>query len=158
MIKAYETYLYKGEWDEAYAARDFGRVQHDAIELNVVQPTIAASALFTVHGAQRADADMVRAALTVLPIRPVTTVAVFSYLSTDASPALAILQSLLTSTGDGQKYELSRRILNSCENFVIAPAYFDTWTDRKKQVVREYCTRTVLVEEMGYEDPDLGLF
>ena len=158
MMKAYETYLYKGEWDEAYAARDFGRVQHDVIELNVAQPTIAASALFTVHGAERAVGDMVRAALTVLPISRVKTVAVFSYLPPDASPARAVLQPVLTSTGDRQKYELSRRILNSCENFVIAPAYFDTWTDGKKRVVREYFTRTILVEEMGYESPDLGLF
>jgi hypothetical protein len=53
---------------------------------------------------------------------------------------------------------LSRRLLNSCENFVLAPAYFDTWTPRKKDVVREYFVRTILQEDLTYEDPDLFLF
>lgn len=158
LIAAYEMYLYKAAWDKAYAERNFKHVQHDIIELTLTQPTIAASSVFTVRGARRADGEMIRACLTVLPLSTDRTVVLFSYLPLDAVPARAVLRRALDARADHQKYELSRRIINSCENFVIGPSYFDSWTERKKNIVREYFTRTVFVEDLEYEDADLLLF
>jgi len=157
MILAYETYMYKTAFDESYLCSDFARVLHDVIDIPTPQPTVAACALFSVHGIER-NGDWVRACLNILPLSTTKSVAVFSYLAEDAPLARQVLGRILLSQGEHQKYELSRRLLNSCENFVLAPAYFDTWTPRKKDVVREYFVRTILQEDLAYEDPDLFLF
>ena len=157
MFVAYETYMYKTAFDEAYFGGDFARVLHDVIDIPTPRPTVAACALFSVHGVER-DGDWVRACLNILPLSATRSVAIFSYLPTDANFAREMLGRILLSQGEHQKYELSRRLLNSCENFVLAPAYFDSWTSRKKDVVREYFVRTILQEDLTYEDPDLFLF
>ena len=82
----------------------------------------------------------------------------FSYLSRDSVPAQAFLDRILRSHGQHQRYELSRLILESCENFVISPDYFDTWSEQKAITVREYFVRTTVESDLGYESPDLYLF
>ncbi len=157
MILAHETYMYKTAFDEAYLGGDFARVVHNVIDISTPQPTVAACALFSVHGVER-NGDWVRACLNILPLSTTRSVAVFSYLPADAPLAREMLGRILFSQGEYQKYELSRRLLNSCENFVLAPAYFDSWTARKKDVVREYFVGTILQEDVTNEDPDLFLF
>ena len=158
MIRAYETYMYKTAFDAAYLSSDFAGIAHDVIDIRTSRPTVAACALFSQYGVDRHDGEAVRVCLNILPLTATRSVAVFAYLPADAPLAREMLKPILLSAGEQQKYELSRRLLNSCGNFVLAPAYFDSWSDRKRAVVREYFVRTILEEDMTYHDPDLLLF
>ena len=113
------TYCYKSLLDVAHAKRDFSILNHDIVELDVVQPTLAACALFSVDDVHVRDDDL-RIHLNVLPIEPSKTIVIFSYLHSDASQARAFLDRILRSGGPSQKYQISRLILNSCENFVLS--------------------------------------
>src|SRR2546428_2829876 len=78
MFVAYETYMYKTAFDEAYFGGDFARVLHDVIDIPTPRPTVAACALFSVRGVER-DGDWVRACLNILPLSATRSVAIFSY-------------------------------------------------------------------------------
>lgn len=155
MIRAYDTYEYKQEVDAAFDAGDYGAFVHDVLALET-EPTIAVCSLF-MQGIE-VNGVPARIALNVLPLAPTRTVAVCSYLIRDARTGRATLDRVLDSAGMHQKYELSRRVLNFCENMVVAPAYFDRWSDRKKAVVRDYFVQTIHAEDPSFEDPDLMLF
>ena len=157
MMVSWETFNYKSLLDAAYAERDFAVMTHDVINLDVERATVAACALFSVDHVHVRD-DVLRIHLNVLPIEPTRTVILFSYLRADASHARAFLDRILRSQGPHQRYELSRLILDSCENFVLSPDYFNTWSEEKKRTVQTYFVRTLLKSDLHYQSPNLYLF
>lgn len=157
MMVAYETYNYKELFDAAYHERQFGILTHDLVDLEVTEPTVAASALFSLDHLQRGD-DVVRVCLTILPLDRSRTVALLSYLNSDASLARAQLSRVLTSSGDHQKYELSKRLLNNCHNFVLSPRYVTTWPPTKRRTITDFYVRTVIHDDLQFDDLDLMLF
>lgn len=157
MLVSWETYKYKTLLDAAYVKREFSLLTHDVITLDAQQATIAACALFSVDDIIARD-DVLRIHLNILPVAPVTTVALFSYLQSDASLARPFLDRIVRSHDQHQRYELSRLILGRCENFVLSPAYFDTWSEEKRNVMRSYFIDTLLMSDLTYEDPALYLF
>lgn len=157
MIVAYETYRYKEHLDRAFLEGDFAILDHDMIMLQVARPTVASSALFSLDHLLRGD-DVVRVCLTILPLEPERTVVLFSYLRADAPLARGELARVLTSSGAHQKYELSRRLLNNCHNFALSPRYVASWSTAKRRVITDFYVRTVLHDDLEFEDPDLLLF
>lgn len=157
MIVSYETFQYKAEYDKALLTRSFDLIQHDILTLENQPPTVAASALFSLDNLRVQD-DVVRVVLNILPQKNDTTVVIFSYLRRDAASARSALSRIFNATGHFQKYGLSRTLLNYCDNFVIAPAYFSKWSDRKRAVIGEYFAKTVFENDLSYEDEDLFLF
>lgn len=158
MIVSWGTWRYKAQLDMAHADKEFSVLSHDVITLDVLQPTIAVSALFSVGAVLvRDDDDVLRVHLNVLPLNPTKTAVIFSYLHSDAGQARAVLSHILQSNGFHQRYELSRLILARCENFVLAPRYFDEWPQQKKDNVRRYFIQT-LVKDEAEQHPDLYLF
>lgn len=157
MVISYETFLYKSKYDEALLQKSFDSISHDVFVFENQSPTIAASALFSIDNLHVED-DVVRVALNILPQTENVTTVVFSYLQRDARSARLALNRVLSAAGHHQKYELSRTLINYCENFVVAPSYFATWSDRKKAVIRDYYTKTILKNDLSYEDKDLFLF
>ena len=159
MIVSWMTWRYKSLLDIAHAGKDFAVLDHDVISLDVDRPTIAASSLFSVgHIRVRENDDVLRVHLNVLPLNAVTTAVVFSYLRSDAGQARTFLSHIPQSGGFQQRYEISRVILSRCENFVLAPAYFDEWAEEKKKNVRDYFMQTLFKADAGKESPDLYLF
>lgn len=157
MIVAYETFCYKAAFDRAYLERDFELLEHDLLNLPVPEPTVAASALFSLDHLERGD-DVVRVCLTILPVESCKTVALFTYLKADAPLARKVFAPILQSTGERQKHELSRRLLNNCQNFVLSPRFVASWTPQKRKLIVEYFVRTVFRDDLEFDHPDLTLF
>lgn len=157
MVAAYETWKYKSVLDEAYLARRFDALEHDLITLRVSRPTLAASVLFSVDDVVRGD-DIVRVCLTVIPVEPTLTYALFSYLPDDAGLARASLSRVLQSDGAYQQYELSRRLLNHAQNFVLAPSFVGTWPAARLEAITTLFKRTLFQNDFDFDDPHLALF
>lgn len=157
LIMAHQTFVYKLAFDEAYLARDFVAIQHDTFEIGTPRPLLAACCLFSIDDAVTAD-DVVRVCLNVLPLSARRTVIILSYTRGDAAAARGSLDRILSATGPHRLYELSKRLLNSCENFVVAPAHLDTWPEAKRDTIRAYFLRTLLKDALDYEHEALYLF
>ncbi len=157
IIVAYETFRYKEGFDEAYLKPAFDILEHDLITFDVARPTVAACALFSFDHLRRDD-HSVGVCLNILPIEQTKTIVLLSYLRSDAPLARTELHRILTTSGDLQKYEVSRRLLNNCQNFVLSPSYVASWTPAKRQIILDYFVRTLLYDDLEFEHADLCLF
>jgi hypothetical protein len=157
MIKSWLTFRYKCCFDEAFLSREYDGVSHDVIHLTHASPILAVCSLYAADDVRRND-DWVRVALNVLPLTETESVAVFTYLAQDASLARASLAGVLNSTSFSQKYLLSKQILNSCENFVVAPDHFDTWTPERVNAIVGFFSETLFEGNLSAEDERLYLF
>ncbi len=157
LILGYEMFNHKLIFDDAYLRKDYTAIEHDVIEMELTRPTIGASSLFSIDDAPRGD-EVARACINIMPITRSRTVAVLSYTRADATIARTALDRILSASGHHQRYELSKRLLNSCENFVISPEHFDTWSEHKRTVIRDYYVQTLLKDHLGHDDSHLHLF
>lgn len=151
------THRYKAEFDIAYISKGYSSICHDTFIFETDEPTIAVCSLFSVAN-YSVDNDQLRIALNVLPITKNHTYVVFSYREKDAANARSVLDRIINSGGTHQKYELSRLILNNCENFVMSPHYVNSWSEKKKETIRAYYIGTILNSDLEFESPDLYLF
>ncbi len=158
LMNSYETWEYRAtNFDQGLVANKYDLIQHDVIHFSNQAPTIAACVLFSLDDLIVGD-QTVRVALNIVPTSDTETVAIFSYDKRSASPARKALKTVLSSQGLQQKYELSKRLLNHCENFVISPQFFGLWDEEKKNVIKDYYTSTIFENNLAFNDPRLNLF
>jgi hypothetical protein len=155
LIVAYETHMYKATFDQDYLGQQYSNVEHDIFRLSVSRPTIAASALFNLT---EVGGDTVYVALTIVPASETETIALLSYRKAHAARARSKLKEITKSSGQTQKYRLSRRLLHNCQNFIISPSYYRSWSNTKRFTIIEFFRRTVLEDDLAFNDPDLMLF
>ncbi len=152
------TNEYKQGFDRAYLASDFSHVTHTTITFNDQPPTLAASALFSIDEHQSRRGDVLRVALTIVPLARDRTLVLFSYLSADASLARHCLDWVFNASGQTQKYQVSRLLLNSCDNFVLAPDYVDAWPAEKREGITTYFKNTIFENRLEHESAHYYLF
>jgi hypothetical protein len=156
ILNAYDSYEYKKKFDDALLKDRFDAAEHHSLFFPDTPPTIAASVLFSLDDIEWPD-DVARIALNVFPDQEGTHV-VFSYLSEERPYALQFLGRILEAEGPYQRYLVSKLILQHTENFVVAPAYFNTWSQEKKQAVEHFFLKTLLENSPNHDDPNLYLF
>jgi hypothetical protein len=158
LITSYTTYLYRFEnYDKALLSNQYDALEHDTIVLEQQAPVLAVSSLFSLDRILKVD-DMVRIVLNIVPVSINRTYAVFSYTKNDAGKARAAVDRVLLSHGDHQKFELSKLILSSIENFLISPSHFESWTDSKRERIRMAFATTIMAGSEPEEHFDLMLF
>jgi hypothetical protein len=128
--------------DEPLLQRSFDGVEHDIIDLNDQAPCLAASSFITLKDVPVED-DLVGVAINILPVSENRTVAAFSYAKKDQGIVRAALDRILGSTGDVQKYELSKLVLSRISNVLISPRHFDRWGAERAKKVADAFVRTV---------------
>lgn len=142
MMTAHSTFVYKTSLDQALLDRDFRILTHEVVRLTSQTPAIAASVFFDLDTRRYQD-EPPRIALNIFPLSGCETVAIFSFTDGDATPVREYIHEILTTSGDYQKYLISRLLLLHAENFVVAPALFETWGDAKRDAIREFFLQTV---------------
>jgi len=157
ILISHRTWLYKSEFDIAFLNNDYTFSKHTIIDIHNQRPTIAVSSLFSI-GSIETQNDPLKIILNILPISEDKIICVISYRATDEDAVHIALNRALQSTGHHQLYEISRLVLNHCENFVLSPVFVAGWDAQKKKTITEYFTNTILQDDMSFESPDLYLF
>lgn len=157
MMKAYQTHIYKKRFDSALSLSQFDHISHRLIRLTHERPTIGVGALYSADDFI-VDNDVLRLSLNVIPMSQTETVVVFSYPREHSTLAQAHLDRVLLSDASYQKYELSKIILNSCENFVLSPDYFSSWSEAKTSAVVDYFVHTLFKNDTVVESEYIYLF
>ncbi len=98
-----------------------------------------------------------RATLSVFPAGSDVAV-VFSATPNDWHFVRVYCHRIFTSESYFQKYLLSKLILQSCDNFVISPQYFDSLTPDAKVAIGSYFVDTIIKNAVNHEDCRLFLF
>ncbi len=158
MLLSWATWRYRHSYyDEQLLRRSFDGVEHDVIDLNDQVPCVAASSFITVKDAPLNE-ELIGVAINILPVSETRTVAAFSYAKKDQGSVRAALDRILGSTGDVQKYELSKLVLSRISNVLISPRHFDHWGEERKEKIVGAFLRTVESQQDVGEDADFMLF
>lgn len=158
MIKGWETWKYRhAHFDRAIEKGDWKSIRHNVLKLETQTPTIAVSALFSFDGVEL-NGDIVRCVLNVVPVSDDRTFVIFSYAKPDSQTARRNLRPILLRKGEQQKYELSKLIIANIENFVIAPEWFDIWSEQKLKTVHDAFVSTLFDSREIQESDELMLF
>ena len=144
-------------FDPALESGDYGALDHDVLEVPTISPTVAVSSLFSLDEVIR-QGDVVRSALSVLPISLGLSFAVLSYTPEDAGPARGALREVLNSTDQYRRAQLSRLIIERAENFVLSPAFVDSWDRKKKEAIIQSAHETVFTAQASGPADSLVLF
>lgn len=142
MMTAHSTFVYKSRLDEALLGRDFEILNHEVVRLAQQSPAIAASVFFDLDTRRYQD-EPPRIALNILPISRDETIAIYSFTDADTEPVREYLSDIRATEGTYQKYLVSRLLLLHAENFVVSPALFDTWSDVKRNAIRDFFLETI---------------
>ena len=96
--------------------------------------------------------------LNVFPVTHDQTAVVFSFIAEQKSEAVDAFGYIWSSRGHYQQYELSKLILRKAQNVAIAPNFFDTFTEQRREIVRQYFIRNMAGHSFELEEPSLFLF
>ena len=158
MLLSWATWRYRHSYyDEPLLRRSFDGVEHDVLDLNDQAPCLAASSFITVKDVPLNE-ELVGVAINILPVSETRTVAAFSYAKKDQESVRAALDRILGSTGDVQKYELSKLVLSRISNILISPRHFDQWREERKKKITDAFVRTVESQQDVGDDADFMLF
>jgi len=155
LANAYECYEYKRQFDQYFLDSDWSQLRHHIIVLKNQLPSIAVSSMFSLDDVDAPETP--RVTLSVFPAGD-QVIVVFSALPSDAPFVSTYLDRILSSNGYSQKYLLSKLILQSCDNFVLAPAFYDSLSQDRKDVLCQFFVDTILESAEAQEDERLYLF
>jgi hypothetical protein len=158
MLLSWATWRYRFRYyDEPLLNQSFDGVEHDVIDINDQAPCLAASSFITLKDVP-VDEDLVGVAINILPVSETRTVAAFAYAKKDQGVVRTALDRVLGSSGDLQKYELSKLVLSRMSNVLISPRHFDRWGAARAKKITDAFVRTVESQQDVGEDADFMLF
>ena len=140
ILNAYECYQYKRHFDRYYMSCDWSQLEHYVLLFQNQQPSIAVSSMFSLDDVDASETP--RVTLSVFPMDTGVAV-ILSAIQRDTPFVHMYLQRLLTSEPHFQKYLLSKLILESCDNFVIAPQYYDQMSQDRKRAITQFYVDTI---------------
>jgi hypothetical protein len=156
MMYAYQTHVYKAALDESLLQTDYSKLAHTVFSVGHSSPCFAVSGFFDLF-AMNDYRERSRIAVNVLPISASETIAAFSYTTADSFHAKNYLRELAEATGEYQKYLLSKLVLMHCENFVVAPSVFESWSTQRVDTICKFFVDTLRFDK-EVDDPNLYLF
>lgn len=155
LMVAYETGQYKEILDNALMERNYDCVKHIKILLKT-SPTITCSQMFSVDSIKVGD-DVLRIVLSVIPIDRSTSMVIISSMESEYELAKEYCLNCMNKQENFSKYSISKLILKDCENFFINPAYFNSWSTEKKNIISEFFLKSYL-EGADYDSKEFYLF
>jgi hypothetical protein len=135
ILDSYETYLYWMELNCLLEKGDFSDLQHIVISLPSTRACLAASSMFPLEITRQQAEVPPSLILNVLPETNGTHTAIFSHLPEDSELVNDALSRITKATGYYLLYEVSKLIIERCENFVLAPDVYDRFSNAKRDAI-----------------------
>ncbi len=155
IANGYDLYKYKNLYDNIYNSNSFTEVKHDYICIKKSCP-LAVSSLFNPINSsdQNNRPDPKFIVLNVFPHNK-NTIVLLSYLSNHQKELRAYANEIINASGEYQLYLLSKTILRYCENFVISPEHFESFSSQKIDDLKKFYWETA--KRIDYDDNNENL-
>ncbi len=154
---AYKLHLYKQEYDTIYLNQKYEDLCHEILKIRQQKPTVAVNAFFSFQREKMSEKNQGGVALNAFPKGDIAIV-IFSYLCKEKSLVLPHINDILSTSGEKQEILLSKLILRYCENFVINPNHFESFSKKKKEMIKKYFIDTLFHDDVEISGIDINLF
>jgi hypothetical protein len=157
IINGYDTYLYKKVFDELYLKKEYKRIHHLIKYIKQDSPSLAVNSLFTFSDNINDPKEPQRIILNIFPSINCTNV-IFSFLHYNEWLTPNFIKEIMDAKDTRCRFLISQLVLNSCENFVVAPKFFKTISPNKKEAMLEYIQATLNNDKLDNENNSFLLF
>lgn len=140
---------------ELYRQREFDGLEHYWSKIKTT-PTVAVSSTFVACLPYAKKGFPMT--LVIEPISSEETIVFFSWMKELSEPSNEYLRTNIIAGMADRELVISKIVLENCENFVISPEFFDTFSDRKKEVITDFFIRNFNGGMYDSNDPELMLF
>ncbi|MDP9474289.1 MAG: hypothetical protein M3R38_01050 [Actinomycetota bacterium] len=151
---AYDRYLFKLRYDEAYLNGHFGTVEHAVLDLDAPVPSLAASTIFSMRRVGKDEAFVV---LNTFPYNG-HHVLVLSYFGEHGSFVEPLTSQIKTTFGRGRLKAASRLVVERCENFALRPSLYRSFTQAQRAAILNFFLLTLYDPAAGGRDDRIDLF
>lgn len=154
IMAAYDRYVFKLRYDEAYLARNFETVEHEVLDLGAPVPSLVAGTMFSVRRIGKDEAFVV---LNVFP-HDGRHVLVLSYLAEHERFVEPLVSQIRTTFGAGRLKAASRLVVERCENFALRPSLYRSFTEAQRMAIHDLFLLTPFDPAPGGRDDRIDLF
>lgn len=147
---AFDAYMEKLAYDDLYLRRDFGAIEHQAVTVQVAEPSLAAS---TVFYPARAGRRTFCTALNVFP-KNGRHKALFSYRRENRRIITPLADDLRMMRGEERELAVSRILLSRCENFILRPSLCEEYSRGQREIIRTYFWNKTVADLKGFISKD----
>jgi hypothetical protein len=160
LAEAYMFYLYKFHYDQIYLKRDFKQIYHKIEFVENIEPSIAASSVYSYIDNMRLLRDRRNPKCIVLNIFPHDKglYIVFSFRKDQKNDLLPHIIQISQAERHYKLYLVSKLVLIYCENFVISPKFFNTLSAQRIETIKEFFMKNMFLKKENCEDNNLYLF
>lgn len=157
-VRAAGAYEYKRQLDQAYLNKNYKILIHNTFSIKHKMPTIAVSAFYWL-GHRIVDSSRVPwVSLNVFPKADETYV-IYSYMEEDEKAVSLEIKDILNSSPKRKMWLLSKSIIETTENFVVSPKFWDSLSKEKRETIISFYQNTLLEGKLFEGDiRDLCLF
>lgn len=155
-MKAYDCNEYKILFDKDYLTKSYENIAWRYLIFEN-RATFATSAIFTPLEMATKEDEPERICVNVFPYNDKMYV-LFSCRKEDEHYMNLYIDNIFNANEYYQKYLISKLVLRNCENTLISPLYFNTWSDTKKDTILQYFHNTFYSDMINYENENLYLF
>jgi hypothetical protein len=160
LIETWGFYNYSCFWANAYLTQNLDRIHHRIITIPNTKAKFAVSSVYSlVDNIKIYENRQIPKciAFNVFPYED-GMVAIWSYPAPQCDHFASHLHELSQTEGEYRKYMLSKLILRYCENFVLAPSFYESLSEQRIESIKNYYFANVSVGVVDYEDKNLFLF
>ena len=151
IVKAYNYYRYKEAYDNIYKGNLLTEIEHDYIRIKNKNCHLAVSSLISPID------DMKFIIFNVFPQENDITI-LFSYIKSHKKDLSPYINKIKNTSGEYQLHLLSKIILKYCENFVVSPEHFETFSSHKIDIIKDFYYKTNTSIDYDCDHEDLMLF
>jgi hypothetical protein len=160
LIEMWGFYNYSCFWANAYLTQNLDRIHHRIIIIPNTKAKFAVSSVYSlvdnikIHENRQIPKCL---AFNVFPYED-GMVAIWSYPDLQYDHFASHLHELAQTEGEYRKYILSKLIFKYCENFVLAPSFYESLSEQQIESIKNYYFDNVPIGKVDYEDKNLFLF
>ena len=145
---------------EAYLNQKFDSIQHRIITIPSTEAKIAVSSVYSLFDNMKTPEGREIPRCIAFNIFPYESgiVEIWSYPTIQHNHFASHLDELSQAEGDYRKYMLSKLIFRYCENFVLAPSFYESLSPQQIESIKKYYLANIPVGDIDYEDKSLFLF
>ncbi len=160
LMESWAFYNYSCFWAEAYLTQKLEKIHHKIIEIPNTKAKFAVSSVYSlVDNIKIYENRQIPKciAFNVFPYKD-GIIAIWSYPALQYDHFASHLYELSQTEGEYRKYILSKLIFKYCENFVLAPSFYESLSEPQIESIKKYYLANVSVGKADYEDKNLFLF
>ena len=163
ICNAYTFELYKNIYDSICKSNSFANIEHEVIFIQNKDCNLAVSSIISPIDNMKNLADRQNPKFIVFNIFPDNDgiSILLSYRNEHQLEVRPYIQNIINKQGDDQLYFLyfvSKLILSECENFVLSPQHFQSFSTEKIKSISNFYYQTTIQSNYDCDDQNLMLF